>query len=55
MIKKLVKIQHIVIAVVILGLGIWIAKHSTYIGKGVELPKDSVEVKTDSVKVDSLK
>lgn len=50
MIKKLVKVKYIVIAVVVLGLGIWIAKHSTFIGKGVEVPTptDTTEVKVDT-------
>ena len=47
MIKKLVKIQNIVIALVVIGLSLWIVKHSVNINSGVE-------VKADTLKVDSL-
>mgnify|MGYP006292817897 CR=1 FL=1 len=52
MIKKLVKIQNIVIALVVIGLSLWIVKHSTYINSGVEVKADTLKV--DSVKTDSL-
>ena len=55
MIKKLVKVQNIVIALAVLGLAIYIAKHSTYINSGVEVPADSTIVKSDSVVKDTIK